>query len=153
MKYAAKVAAPFGFLGILTEDECLAGVDFLPPHDQPLPPSDPFTKNVCLQIESYLSDPNFSFDLPLKLRGTPFQNTVWLEIAKISKGKTRLYGEIAQDLASAPRAIGQACGANPVPIVIPCHRVVAKTGLGGFMHHGEGNPLTIKRWLLAHESD
>ncbi|MBY0577898.1 MAG: methylated-DNA--[protein]-cysteine S-methyltransferase [Burkholderiales bacterium] len=153
MRYAAKIEAPFGFLGIRTEGACLAGIEFLPSREEPLAPSDAFAEKVCLQLAAYLADPDFDFDLPLQLHGTEFRKMVWGKIAKIPRGKTRLYGEIAQELSSAPRAVGQACGANPLPIVIPCHRVVAKTGLGGFMHHGEGDPLLIKKWLLAHESD
>jgi methylated-DNA-[protein]-cysteine S-methyltransferase len=59
---------------------------------------------------------------------------------------------LAAGLKSAAQAVGQACGANPIPIIIPCHRVVGKTGLGGFMRHASGDPLDIKRWLLAHEA-
>ena len=66
-------------------------------------------------------------------------------------GHVLTYGEIAAQLGSSPRAVGQACGNNPIPIVIPCHRVVAKSGMGGFMHHNGGFALDIKRWLLAHE--
>jgi methylated-DNA-[protein]-cysteine S-methyltransferase len=69
----------------------------------------------------------------------------------IPRGKTRSYGELAAELKSAAQAIGQACGTNPIPIIIPCHRVVGKAGLGGFMKHADGDPLEIKRWLLDHE--
>ena len=69
----------------------------------------------------------------------------------IPRGETRSYGELAKQLRSAAQAVGQACGANPLPIVIPCHRVVGKAGMGGFMKHGDGAPLDIKRWLLTHE--
>ena len=68
-----------------------------------------------------------------------------------SRGETRSYGELATSLKSGAQAVGQACGANPIPIVIPCHRVVGKSGLGGFMRHASGVSLDIKRWLLAHE--
>ena len=76
---------------------------------------------------------------------------VWRAMLQIPSGQTRTYGEVAQSIKSAPRAIGGACGANPVPIIIPCHRVVSKTGMGGFMGATEGDPLKIKAWLLAHE--
>lgn len=82
---------------------------------------------------------------------TPHQKKVWQAMLAIPAGQTRTYGEIAVELHSCAQAVGQACGANPIPIVIPCHRVVSKSGLGGFMKHGSGAPLDIKRWLLAHE--
>jgi methylated-DNA-[protein]-cysteine S-methyltransferase len=68
-------------------------------------------------------------------------------------GQTRTYGEMAAQIGSSAQAVGQACGSNPVPVVIPCHRVVSKLGLGGFMRHAEGEALDIKRWLLAHETN
>ena len=69
----------------------------------------------------------------------------------IPRGQTRQYGELAAQIGSSARAVGQACGNNPIPVVIPCHRVVGKSGMGGFMHHSGGYALDIKRWLLAHE--
>lgn len=153
MNYEAKIPAPFGVLGIIIDGNHLEGIDFLP-QDTPLaPPENAFAKKVCGQINTYLSNPGFQFDIPLKLAGTPFQRRVWEAISKIPPGRTSQYGEISKALSSAPRAVGQACGSNPIPIVIPCHRVVSKTGPGGFMHHDEGEPLSIKRWLIEHESD
>jgi len=72
---------------------------------------------------------------------------------RIPAGKTRTYGEVAQELHSSARAVGGACGANPIPLVVPCHRIVASGGsLGGFMGaREEGFELGIKRWLLEHE--
>jgi methylated-DNA-[protein]-cysteine S-methyltransferase len=78
---------------------------------------------------------------------------VWARIAAIPRGETRRYGELAAALASAPRAVGQACGANWYPLIIPCHRVTAAGGLGGFARRDEGDGFQtgVKRWLLAHE--
>jgi methylated-DNA-[protein]-cysteine S-methyltransferase len=77
---------------------------------------------------------------------------VWAEISAIPLGKTETYGQLAKNLKNAPRAVGQACGANPYPLVVPCHRVVASNGgLGGFNRQGGGFLLEVKRWLLAHE--
>jgi methylated-DNA-[protein]-cysteine S-methyltransferase len=76
---------------------------------------------------------------------------VWHALMKIPAGRPTTYGALAQRLGTAPRAVGQACGANPLPILIPCHRVVAAGGLGGFMHAASGAPLDVKTWLLAHE--
>lgn len=85
------------------------------------------------------------------MRVRHFRRSVWAKIAAIGPGRTRSYGEIARELGSAPRAVGQACGANPLPLVIPCHRVVASGGIGGFAHHEAGFYLSVKRWLLSHE--
>ncbi|MDR1529914.1 MAG: methylated-DNA--[protein]-cysteine S-methyltransferase [Burkholderiales bacterium] len=83
--------------------------------------------------------------------GTPFQQRVWKALQSIPSGEPSTYGEIARRLDTAPRAVGGACGANPIVLVIPCHRVVGRHSLGGFMHAEAGDPLRIKRWLLDHE--
>ena len=142
---------PFGVLGIVTDGECLTGINFLPPETTPLSAQTPLAREVCAQMQAYLADPDFRFDLPLGPHGTPYQHRVWQALLEIPSGQTQSYGALAQQLGSAARAVGQACGANPIPVIIPCHRVLAKSGLGGFMHHASGNPLQIKRWLLEHE--
>ena len=84
--------------------------------------------------------------------GTAFQRRVWDAIAAIPLAESRTYGEVARGLHSAARAVGQACGANRIALIIPCHRVVGSRGsLGGFMNKDRGDPVAIKRWLLAHE--
>lgn len=85
--------------------------------------------------------------------GTPFQRKVWMQIAQIPPGQTRSYRWIADRIGSHPRPVGGACGKNPLPLLIPCHRVVsANGGLGGFsMAGGEERGLAVKRWLLSHE--
>ena len=91
--------------------------------------------------------------MPLRPSGTAFQRRVWEQIAAIPNGQTRSYGRLAKDLKNAPRAVGQACGANWFPLVIPCHRVTAAGGLGGFASSDDENGfhLSVKRWLLRHE--
>jgi methylated-DNA-[protein]-cysteine S-methyltransferase len=138
-------------LGILCSDVALTGIDFLSASEVPQRPGSDLAVEVCLQLQRYFDDPHTIFSLPLALRGTPHQQKVWGVLQTISCGQTRCYGELAAELHSAAQAVGQACGANPIPIVVPCHRVVSKAGLGGFMRHGNGSPLDIKRWLLAHE--
>ena len=156
MDYQAKLPVPFGVLGIrcahveLTGD-ALTGIDFLPASEMPLRATTEFAKTVCEQLLHYLENPDVQFSVPLKLNGTPHQQKVWQALCNIPRGETRSYGELAAELKSAAQAVGQACGANPIPIIIPCHRVVGKAGLGGFMRHANGDPLDIKRWLLAHE--
>ncbi len=83
--------------------------------------------------------------------GTPFQQRVWRELTRIPPGKTRSYGELAKKLHSSARAVAGACRRNQLPLLVPCHRVVAKDGIGGFMGKTDGPALAIKRWLLQHE--
>jgi methylated-DNA-[protein]-cysteine S-methyltransferase len=150
--YQARLAMPFGVLGIVTSGGALKGIDFLPAATPELAPQDVLADKVCAQLRAYLADPAFVFDLPLDAAGTPFRSRVWQALQRIPSGQTLSYGELAKQLHSAPRAIGQACGANPIPLIIPCHRVLARNGLGGFMNSSGGDPLSIKRWLLQHES-
>jgi methylated-DNA-[protein]-cysteine S-methyltransferase len=90
--------------------------------------------------------------LPLKPQGTAFQQQVWHVVAQLKAGERITYGEIAARLNSGARAVGGACGANYFPLVIPCHRVVAKANLGGFMgQDAPGLYRDIKLWLLNHE--
>jgi len=103
------------------------------------------------QLLHYLENPDAEFSVPLELNGTSHQTRAWQAMSAIPRGQTRSYGELAKELKSCAQAVGQACGANPIPVIIPCHRVVSKAGLGGFMRHARGDPLDIKRWLLAHE--
>lgn len=151
MGYQARFLAPFAVLGIMTDGTALTGLDFLPLNTPPLEPQDTISKQVCTQLQAYLADPSFKFDLPTAPRGTVFQAKVWQALRDIPSGSTRSYGELAERIRSAPRAVGQACGANHIPVIIPCHRVLAKNGLGGFMNSTVGDSMAIKRWLLQHE--
>ncbi len=149
--YQAKHATPFAVLGIRTAGERLTDIEYLPPGVATLAPLNRLAEQVCRQIDRYLEDPAYVFDVPFDYVGTPFQCRVWRRISAIPVGKTVRYGDIARRLHTAPRPVGAACGANRIPIIIPCHRVVGATGLGGFMHSRGGLPLEIKKWLLRHE--
>lgn len=151
MDYQAKLTVPFGVLGIRCDDRALLGIDFLPASEKPQRATSSFAKTVCEQLLHYLENPSAQFTVLLKAGGTPHQQKVWQAMLDIPRGETRSYGELAAKLKSGAQAVGQACGANPIPIIIPCHRVVGKSGLGGFMGHASGNSLDIKRWLLTHE--
>jgi len=109
-------------------------------------------RQACEAILSYVADPARAVDVPLAIDGSEFQCSVWAAIRRIPAGTTRTYGELAAELGSTARAVGQACGDNRLPIAIPCHRVVAAGGLGGFAHRAGGAMLDVKRWLLEHES-
>lgn len=150
--WVAKIAAPFGVIGIAVGHGCLTGIGYLPPGTNLLVPDDVLGREAGQQIEAYLRDPKFRFSLPLRDGGTDHQRRVWRALAAIPVGQTLSYGELAATIGSSARAVGQACGANPLPLVIPCHRVVAGDGgLGGFMGRRGGFALSVKRWLLAHE--
>ncbi len=150
--WAAKIAAPFGVIGVAVEDGSVSGVRYLPPGTTLRAPGDALAREACRQVEAYLRDPRFRFHLPLREQGTDHQLRVWRAMAAIPAGKTLTYGDLATAIASSPRAVGQACGANPLPLLVPCHRVVARDGgLGGFMGRRGGFALSVKRWLLAHE--
>ena len=97
------------------------------------------------------ADPAFLARLPLAPAATEFQRRLRIALWSIPPGRTLAYGELARRLGSAPRAVGQACRRNPCPILVPCHRVVAADGLGGFSGATAGAHLALKRWLLAHE--
>ncbi|SFP56894.1 methylated-DNA-[protein]-cysteine S-methyltransferase [Nitrosomonas cryotolerans] len=151
--FQAKLATPFAVLGIRTEEDWLTDIEYLPLDTPPLLPRNSLAKEVYKQLQAYLIHSNFVFDLSLHISGTVHQRRVWQAIQGIPCGETRCYGDIAAQLHSAPRAVGRACGANRIPIIVPCHRVIAKNGgLGGFMNASDGYPLDIKRWLLDHES-
>jgi methylated-DNA-[protein]-cysteine S-methyltransferase len=149
--FQARLDTPFGMVGVRTEGAALAEIVYLPRSVGSLAPANALAERVCAQIQKYLADPGFRFKLPIKEAGTAFQRSVWKMIESIPCGQTRTYGEIARVLRSGPRAVGQACGANYYPLVIPCHRVVAAGGLGGFAHSSGGYLLEVKRWLLQHE--
>ena len=151
MIYQAKLPVPFGVLGIRCAGDTLTGIDFLPATDKPQRATGALAATVCEQLLGYLENPDAQFTVPLNLNGTPHQKKVWQAMCNIPRGQTRSYGELAAELGSGAQAVGQACGANPIPVIIPCHRVVGKTGLGGFMRRASGTSLDIKRWLLAHE--
>jgi len=151
MDYQAKLSTPFGVLGIRCSEDALTGIDFLSAIETPQHATSAFAATVCEQLLCYIQNPNAQFTIPLDLRGTQHQHKVWQAMLDIPRGQTRSYGELATELHSSAQAVGQACGANPVPVIIPCHRVVSKSGLGGFMCHASGALLDIKRWLLKHE--
>ena len=150
--FSACLKAPFATLGIVADDTHLLGLHFLPTSvAAKAPRTNTVAHLVCVQLMAYLDHPGFVFDLPLKLSGTKHQVDVWQGIRRIPAGGTRTYGELAAEIGSSPRAVGTACGQNPIPVIVPCHRVVAASGLGGFMGGKLENPLVIKQWLLKHE--
>jgi methylated-DNA-[protein]-cysteine S-methyltransferase len=142
---------PVGRLVLESDGDVLIGI-WLPPqsmtsrrdgHDAP-----PVLKDTVIQLEEYFAGERTEFDVPLELDGTDFQKEVWRELTRIPYGETISYGELARRVGRprGPRAVGQANGRNPIPIIVPCHRVVASDGIGGY-----GGGLPMKRALLAVE--
>ena len=149
--FDAVLAFPAMRVGVCAAQEAVTLIEYLPPAHPLISPRTRLAERAARQIERYRADPEFAFDLPLTPSGTSFQQRVWRGMCAIALGHTLTYGELARRLRSAPRAVGQACGANPYPLVVPCHRVVAANGLGGFAHARGGYLLDAKRWLLNHE--
>jgi len=143
-------------VAVLTREERVVEIRYLPSSVEVKPPANALAALAAKQLERYREDPDARFDLPLAIEGTALQRAVWEAMGAIPRGRTRTYGELARELEAAhlatPRAIGQACGDNRLPIVIPCHRVVAADGIGGFGHSTGGYLLEAKRWLLMHEA-
>lgn len=148
-QYDALINTPFGAIALSAHMNQLAIELLTEPSSSFHPPKHPLVNQAYTQIVQYLQKPT-SFNLPLSLHGTAYQQRVWQAIASIPLGQTRTYGQLAQQIGSGPRAVANACGANLLPLVIPCHRVVAQNGLGGFMQ-SKPNGLGVKKWLLQHE--
>ena len=139
-------------VAVRTQGERVAEIRYLAPSAPVAGPKNALAERAARQLERYRDDPATTFDLPLFIEGTVFQRRLWQALGEIPCGTTLTYGELAKRLGADPRAVGQACGDNRLPIVIPCHRVVAANGLGGFAHASSGYLIEAKRWLLAHES-
>jgi methylated-DNA-[protein]-cysteine S-methyltransferase len=137
-------------LAITTTSRGLAGIDYV--HDlSAQDPTDKISEEVVRQLECYFEEPRQHFDLPLDLAGTPFQQRLWQALDKVSPGTVDTYGQLAHRLNSGAQAVGQACRRNPVPVVMPCHRIVSRQGMGGYAGEVDGEKMSIKRALLAHE--
>lgn len=149
--YDVILSAPMCHLGVRFNGEALARLDFLMQDRATTTRPDSRVRNLMHDLEAYWSQPAHEFGVPIAPQGTSFQLRVWQALTQIPPGQPTTYGALAKRLGTAARAVGQACGSNPLPILIPCHRVVAANGLGGFMHASAGTPLNVKTWLLAHE--
>ena len=149
--YQAIVATPLGRVAIRMAGDAVSALDYLPADTPEQPPTNAATQGVIEQLEAYFRDSRYSFGVPLTPAGTAFQRKVWEALQAIPSGTVLTYGELARQLDTAARAIGGACRSNPIPILIPCHRVVGRQGLGGYAGEVTGDPLAIKRWLLRHE--
>ncbi|MCW8930979.1 MAG: MGMT family protein [Gammaproteobacteria bacterium] len=118
-----------------------------------------YVQTIKSELEEYLNDAKFKFSLSCNFQlGTAFQQRVWKALTEIPSGEVKTYGELAKELNSSARAIGNACRNNLFPVIVPCHRVVSASGIGGYAgdtldtQKGEINFLQIKKWLLDHEA-
>jgi len=150
--YDVDVGFPKMKVAVVTRDERVTAIRYLPPGAELKAPANALAERAARQLERYRDDPDVKFDLPLLIEGTEFQRRLWQALCEIPRGRTLTYGEMARKLDGEARAVGQACGDNRLPIVIPCHRVVAADGIGGFSHSTGGYLVEAKRWLLMHES-
>ena len=143
--------SPVGWVGVRLAGKAVAALDFLSAGPELLPESAPAIHARAV-LCAYFADARAACTLHwVPPRGTPFQRRVWAALCTIPAGQVLTYGALAQQLGTSARAVGGACAANPVPIIVPCHRVVAATGLGGYSSATGRGCLDIKRWLLHHE--
>jgi methylated-DNA-[protein]-cysteine S-methyltransferase len=152
MRWDAVIGFPKMKVAVETREGRVAGIRYLPPAAPEVAPRNALAERAARQLERYREDADTVFDLPLLVEGTQLQKAVWQAMRAIPRGRTRTYGDLAQELGGEARAVGQACGDNRLPIVIPCHRVVAAQGIGGFGHSTGGYLIEAKHWLLLHEA-
>ena len=145
------INAPFGGVGIHLESDYVVGIQLFPIQQDARETSHQFAQYIAYKISQYFMQAGSILDIPYAISGTSFQQRVWKAISAIPVGEVLTYSDLAKKVGSGPRAVANACGANRLPLLIPCHRVVARNGLGGFMQGVDGG-LKIKSWLLAHES-
>lgn len=150
--YSLVLRAPFGALGIRCNGAKIVAIDILNGSVPEQTSNDAFLSSVVCDFNTYFDNPAHVFTSVFAVGGTAFQRRVWQHLCAIAPGRPQTYGEVARKLGSAPRAVGQACAANAIPLLIPCHRVVAAHGHGGFMHARAGQWIDVKRWLLSHEA-
>ena len=149
MTICCYVESPVGRLALQADGEALTGVRWASAGERSRDRPSPLLKDAARQLERYFARRLTAFDLPLAARGTDFQKSVWKMMREIPYGETATYGGMAMALGSGPRAVGMACGRNPIPIIVPCHRVLGSGGKEGGFSGGQGLP--TKHKLLAIE--
>ncbi len=145
------IDSPVGRLGIRLCGARVLGIEFLGAQCALRPPAGAASRRVVAALEAYFAGKARVPKVDVAPGGTDFQQRVWRTLGAIPAGQVITYGELAKRLGSSARAVGNACRHNPVPILVPCHRVIAASGLGGFAGDTSGRLVDIKRRLLAHE--
>ena len=148
MRTLRYVASPLGPLSVAAADGAIVRLHFgvLGPEQGR---DDPVLVEAERQLQAYFAGTLYGFDLPLHAPGNDLERGVWDAMLRIPYGRTRTYGEVATELNAIARNVGAACGANPIAIVIPCHRIVGAGGKLTGYSGGEG--VKTKAWLLDHE--
>jgi len=149
--FDAVIDSPVGRLGIRMQGKAVSQLEFLSRRYSLIEADTEQARDVLCSLKAYFDNPGQALEVAVQLSGTPFQHRVWQELRSIPVGKIMSYGALAARLRSGARAVGNACRRNPVPIVVPCHRIVAGNGLGGFAGDSRGRLISVKRWLLEHE--
>lgn len=139
------IDTPTGRFELTEEDGCITHAGW---RETAASDDTPVLRRAAAQIDAYFAGTLHRFDLPLDVRASPFQSRICEMIAAIPFGETRTYGDLARALNAPPQAVGTGCGGNPIPLIIPCHRVLGRAGLGGF---SGGAGVETKVWLLRHE--
>ncbi len=150
-KFAAVFASPVGKLGICMDGKALCRLVFLSARYSEIAPA--CEEAACIQrcLQAYFEDPGQPPAVDVQVSGTPFQHRIWRGLRSIPAGRIMTYGGLAACFGTSARAVGNACRNNPVPIVVPCHRVVARDGIGGFAGDRQGRLVAVKHRLLEHE--
>lgn len=153
--FLIRLDSPIGRLELLGDDLAVTALTIeragVLPHDDEPERSNPVLEAARAQLLEYFAGTRTTFDVPVRLVGTPFQEAVWAELVRLGWGEATSYGALAAAVGKpgSARAIGGAVGANPVPILIGCHRVLASDGRITGYSGGDGIP--TKLWLLGHE--
>lgn len=151
MEYSAVYNTPIGKLGIVTDNDALSQIEFVANDTKLIRPKNPLAEKTIKQLDLYFISAKHQFDLPIALQGTQLQIKIWQAMLAIKPGTTQSYGALAMQIQTNPRVVGNACRANPIPIIVPCHRIVAANSLGGYAGHKDGEVFGKKIWLLEHE--
>ena len=149
--YDCVLDSPLGRLGVCYMDSHVLRLDYVANAVPLKAATTAFGRQVTTQLEQFFANPEHRFTLPLDMQGTAFQCRVWEALTQIAAGETLTYGELAARLHSGARAVGNACRHNPVSVIVPCHRVVSSTGIGGYSGRTDGREIDRKQWLLGHE--
>jgi methylated-DNA-[protein]-cysteine S-methyltransferase len=145
------IDVPFGPITISASGHYLQGIDLFSSPVVASTLSNPTIQKFIRELEAFFVQAHNTWSTPLLFHGTDFQQKVWQYLRTIPIGEMQTYSEVAKALNSSARAIGNVCHANPFPIVVPCHRVVSKQGIGGFGGKTDGQEIMLKQWLLEYE--
>lgn len=147
-----QITIPPGVLVITLDNKAISDISLhARPRKQLQGPRTAQQRQIASQLRAYFADAATPLNWELQVDGTDYQQRIWQALRRIPVGQVKTYGELADEVGGSPRSVGNACRQNPIPIYIPCHRVVASSGIGGFAGQRRGPRIDLKRWLLRHE--